>query len=111
MPSSPAPAMSMAASDRIDVSVVYALRDAQTLVRVSLPSDATVRSALEASGLLRKFPEIGPSPACAIYGESAELTRPLRNGDRVEILRPLLVDPKEGRRRAASVQTSNRTRR
>lgn len=101
---------SMAEADSIQVSVVYALRDAQTLVRVPIASGATVLEALEASGLLRKFPEIGNAPACAIYGEAAPLTRQLRDGDRVEILRPLLIDPKEGRRRAAS-QASNRTRR
>ena len=101
----------MAEVDCIDVTVVYALRDSQTLVRVNMASSATVLEALEASGLLRRFPEIGNAPACAIYGEAAQLTRQLRDGDRVEILRPLRIDPKEGRRRAASSQATHRTRR
>lgn len=100
----------MAASDQIEVTVVYALPDTQAMVRVEIARDATVLAALAASGLLDKFPEIGNTPACAIFGEAAELSRTLRDGDRVEILRPLLIDPKEGRRRAAS-RTPNRTRR
>lgn len=101
----------MAAVDQIEVTVVYALRDVQTVVRVVVASDATVLTALDASGLLQRFSEIGSAPACAIYGEAAQLCRKLRNGDRVEILRPLLIDPKEGRRRAASSQARSRTRR
>ena len=101
----------MDAPDQIEVMVVYALRDVQTLVRVVVPPEATVLTALDASGLLRRFPELGGTPACAVFGEAAELSRKLRNGDRVEILRPLLIDPKEGRRRAASAQTANRSRR
>lgn len=101
----------MAEADPIEVSIVYALRDVQTIVRVPLASGATVLEALNVSGLLRKFPPIGNAPACAIYGEVAPLTRQLKDGDRVEILRPLLIDPKEGRRRAASSQVTSRTRR
>jgi uncharacterized protein len=93
------------------VTVVNALRERQTLVRVVVPPEATVRTALDASGLLKKFPEMGSAPACAVFGEAVELSRKLRKGDRVEILRPLLIDPKEGRRRAASAQTTNRGRR
>ena len=103
--------MSMAAADQIEVTVVYAFPDVQTLVRVVVASDATVLTALNASGLLQRFSEIGSEPACAIYGEVAQLTRKLSNGDRVEILRPLLIDPKEGRRRAASAQRPSRSRR
>lgn len=103
--------MSMDVPDRIEVTVVYALREVQTLVRVVVSPEATVLTALEVSDLLRKFPEMGSTPVCAIFGEAVELSRKLRNGDRVEILRPLLIDPKEGRRRAASAQTTNRGRR
>jgi putative ubiquitin-RnfH superfamily antitoxin RatB of RatAB toxin-antitoxin module len=101
----------MAASDEIEVTVVYALPHCQALVRLVVPSEATAHTALVASGLLRKFPEIGDTPACAIFGQAVELTRKLRSGDRVEILRPLLIDPKEGRRRAASRTKPNRNRR
>jgi putative ubiquitin-RnfH superfamily antitoxin RatB of RatAB toxin-antitoxin module len=55
------------------------------------------------SGLARRCAEIATLPlACAIYGRVVALTHELRAGDRVEILRPLLVDPKEQRRQAAA---------
>jgi putative ubiquitin-RnfH superfamily antitoxin RatB of RatAB toxin-antitoxin module len=85
------------------VSVVYALPDRQVLRELELPDTATVADAVARSGLLEQFPEIGSRPlACAIYGRVVANSQVLRAGDRVEILRPLQVDPKESRRRAAA---------
>jgi uncharacterized protein len=85
------------------VSVVYALPDRQALVELELPEPATVADAVARSGLLQQFPEIGSRPlACAVYGRAVMESHVLRAGDRVEILRPLQVDPKESRRRAAA---------
>lgn len=85
------------------VCVVYALPDRQTLRELELPESATVAEAVARSGLLEQFPEIGGKPlACAIYGRAVADSQVLRAGDRVEILRPLQVDPKESRRRAAA---------
>ena len=85
------------------VSVVYALPDRQVLRELELPDSATVAEAVARSGLLQQFPEIGSAPlACAIYGRAVVDSQVLRAGDRVEILRPLQVDPKESRRRAAA---------
>lgn len=87
----------------MQVWVVYALPDRQALRELELPESATVAEAVARSGLLEQFPEIGSRPlACAIFGRAVADSQPLRAGDRVEILRPLQVDPKESRRRAAA---------
>jgi putative ubiquitin-RnfH superfamily antitoxin RatB of RatAB toxin-antitoxin module len=85
------------------VWVVYALPDRQALLELELPESATVADAVERTGLLRQFPEIRSRPlACAIFGRAVSQSQVLRPDDRVEILRPLQVDPKESRRRAAA---------
>ena len=85
------------------VRVVYARADQQCQVELPLGDGMTVGDAVESSGLLRRFPEIRERPlACAIYGQSASLHRKLRGGDRIEILRPLAIDPKEKRRQSAA---------
>jgi uncharacterized protein len=84
------------------VWVVYALPDRQAVQELDVPESATVAEAVARSGLLQKFPEIAERPlACAIYGRAVADSQGLRADDRVEILRPLQVDPKESRRRAA----------
>lgn len=85
------------------ICVVYALPGRQALRELELPDSATVADAVARSGLLEQFPEIGSRPlTCAIYGRAVADSQVLRAGDRVEILRPLQVDPKESRRRAAA---------
>ena len=84
------------------VWVVYALADRQSVQELELPESATVAEAVARSGLLHKFPEIAERPlACAIYGRPVVDSQVLRADDRVEILRPLQVDPKDRRRAAA----------
>ncbi len=70
---------------------------------MDLTDGATVAIALEASGLLREFPEIdfGAGYGLAIYGAQVGHAKTLKSGDRLEILRPLKVDPKEARRARA----------
>jgi putative ubiquitin-RnfH superfamily antitoxin RatB of RatAB toxin-antitoxin module len=92
----------MDASSRVAVSVVYATPDRQTVVSLNVPAKSTVADVVAASGLLARFPEIDRSPKCAIFGRPVALTGGVLPGDRVEILRPLAIDPKEGRRRAAA---------
>ena len=60
---------------------------------LNLPAGATVRDALAASGL--------DGHACGIFGKRVALDRKLADGDRVEIYRPLAMDPKEARRQRA----------
>jgi putative ubiquitin-RnfH superfamily antitoxin RatB of RatAB toxin-antitoxin module len=98
------------ASERlIAVSVVYALPDRQIVRTIQVPEGATVADALAASGMVERIPDLEHPPKCAIFSRLVAPTDVVRAGDRVEILRPLLVDPKEGRRRVAA-QSTGRTR-
>jgi uncharacterized protein len=91
------------ASEQVSITVVYALADRQEVVRLSVERGTTVAQAVERSDLARKFPEIVKVPLiCAIYGRVVESTQAVGEGDRIEILRPLLIDPKENRRQVAA---------
>lgn len=90
-------------SEVLNVEVVYALPNKQEIIAQKLPAGATVRQAIEASGLLLKYPEI--DLAKNKLGVFAKLTKPdavLRDQDRVEIYRPLIADPKEVRKQRAA---------
>jgi putative ubiquitin-RnfH superfamily antitoxin RatB of RatAB toxin-antitoxin module len=84
------------------VEVVYARPDRQRVVSVPLRAGMTAAEAVAESRLDREFPELaGQSLALGIFGRRVEEGRLLREGDRVEIYRPLRFDPREARRRAA----------
>jgi hypothetical protein len=69
------------------------------LVLIELPAGATVAAAIEASGLRERHAELkAASIACGIWGRVCRADRVLSEGDRVEIYRPLALDPKEARR-------------
>ena len=91
------------------IRVVYAAPDRQEIVDVAAEPELKVIDAVERSGLIARFPEIAARPlACAIFGQVVSLTRLVRPGDRIEILRPLTVDPKEARRQSAARARSKR---
>lgn len=82
------------------MEVVYALRDQQVMAVLEMEEGASVREAIESSGILRQFPEIGlVRGRVGIFGKAVDPDSQLRDGDRVEIYRPLEADPKEARRR------------
>ncbi|MCO7227402.1 RnfH family protein [Pleionea sp. CnH1-48] len=84
------------------VEVAYALPQKQKLITVDVAEGATAREAIELSGILPLFPEIDlASSKIGVFSRVVTLDHPLREGDRVEIYRPLLIDPKEVRRRKA----------
>ncbi len=92
-------------SDRLSVEVVFAAPDRQMLVTLQLPANATVRQAALQSGLQAYFPELNLAEApLGLFGKvvASPDTQPLEEGDRVEIYRPLLADPKEARKRRAA---------
>lgn len=87
-------------SAKLSVDVCYALPDAQTLIAVELPPGATLRQAIDASGILARHPEIDLAKLkVGIYGKLKPLDAVLVDHDRVEIYRPLIVDPKAARQR------------
>lgn len=90
----------------IAVEVVYALPDAQTLIELEVAPGTTARQAIEQSGILRRFPQIDPDVRkIGIFGKAARPDVVLKDGDRVEIYRPLIADPKDARRRRAKQKT------
>jgi putative ubiquitin-RnfH superfamily antitoxin RatB of RatAB toxin-antitoxin module len=85
------------------VEVVYALPDTVDAVTLSVPPGTTLRDALVASGLAQRHPEIRlDEQAFGIFGRRVPLETRLAPGDRIEVYRPLAVDPKEARRRRAA---------
>jgi len=84
------------------IEVAYALHDHQTVLEVDLPPGCTAGEAVTRSGILDRHPEIEwPGTPIGVFGDKVALDRPLEEGDRVEIYRPLKLDPKERRRRRA----------
>ena len=89
--------------DMIQVEVIYALPDKASTVTVQLDDNATLGLAIIRSGLLERFPEIDLARnEVGIFSKPGTADTPLKDGDRVEIYRPLRVDPKEARRRRAA---------
>lgn len=85
------------------VEVAYARPERQLILKVEVPGDATVETALRASGIQARFPEIDLDNArVGIFGKLSKRDALLRPGDRVEIYRPLIADPKEVRRQRAA---------
>lgn len=89
-------------SDNINIEVVYALANEQTLLKKAVPVGTTVQAAIEASGLLDKYPNLDlAAHKLGIFGKLTKADAVLRDKDRVEIYRPLIADPKEVRRKRA----------
>lgn len=99
----------MGSAETIGVEVAYARPDVQIVVALRVPAGATAWEAIKLSGLAERFPDVD---ACAhgigIYGESVSPSTQLTEGDRVEIYRPLAMDPKEARRLRAERSRARR---
>ena len=88
--------------ETLQVEVVFAMPDEQQLITVSLPQGATVADAIAASDIAAKFPDVDLAALPAgIWGRPADRQAVVKNGDRVEIYRRLLRDPREARRELA----------
>ena len=94
----------------ITVEVAYALPQRQKIVALQVPLGTTAMEAVMQSGIADLFPEIDPATAkMGIFGQALGTKglkkapeHELQEGDRVEIYRPLISDPKEARRRRAA---------
>ena len=85
------------------IEVAYAKPAQQTLLSLELPEGSTAEAAILASGILDRHPEIDlQQHKIGIFGKLCKLDQRLKAGDRVEIYRPLLIDPKEARRNRAA---------
>lgn len=84
------------------VEVAYALPDKAHRVHLELADGTTVGEALVAVATVAPFSELGlQQRRVAIFGRLASPADELQHGDRIDILRPLLMDPKEARRQRA----------
>ncbi len=93
----------------INIELGYARQDEQILMSLTLDEGITVEEAIRESGVLQRFTEIDlERNTVGIFGARCPLDRVLREGDRIEIYRPLCTDPKIARRRRAEKSTSNR---
>jgi hypothetical protein len=90
----------------MEVEVAYATPNKQVLIRVEAPAGCTVAEAIELSGIHTRFPGIEINPqALGIFSRKVSPDQVLRDGDRVEIYRPLIADPKEMRKQRARRET------
>lgn len=88
---------------KIRVEVAYAKLHEQALLELYVDAGATVEEAVQRSGILERFPEIDLSQnKLGIFGKATQLDARLDEGDRVEIYRPLIADPKEQRKKRAA---------
>lgn len=89
-------------TDTINVDVVYALPERQWRQSLTIKSGATAREAIEQSGLLKHVSEWNfDSGKLGVYSRLITLDYVLRDRDRIELYRPILIDPKEARRQRA----------
>ena len=89
----------------IAVEVAVAWPELQVIVPVSLPAGSTLADAIDISGLRERFPELEVDPErIGVFADRRAPDDRLRDGDRVEIYRPLKVDPKVARRLAAEAK-------
>ena len=92
----------------MEVEVAYAIPQRQIIIPFQVEAGVTALQAIEASGILKQFPEIDLNKnALGIFSKRATLDTVLREGDRVEIYRPLLVEPKQRRINQAMGSTSS----
>ena len=93
----------MADDATIEIEVAYAEPGCQVIVPLRVPAGTSAGEAVRLSGLMDRFPAIDPGrDSLGVFGVRVPPTAPLVEGDRVEIYRPLEMDPKEARRLRAA---------
>jgi putative ubiquitin-RnfH superfamily antitoxin RatB of RatAB toxin-antitoxin module len=87
----------------IAVEVAYATPKRQVILAVQVAAGSSVAEAIEKSGIRAEFPDMEIDPAAVgIFSRKVAMDHVLQEGDRVEIYRPLIADPKESRRKRAA---------
>lgn len=91
-------------ADKLNIEVVFALPNRQKLVELQLDVGATIAEAIEASGLDAEFEDVDFSSCeVGVWSKPQRRDHVLRDKDRVEVYRPLDMDPREARRQLALV--------
>ncbi len=84
----------------MQIGVAYAEPDQQVWIKLEIPQGSTLLEAVHRSGILNRFPQLDlKRQKVGIFGKLVKLDTPLREGDRVEIYRPITVDPAKVKRR------------
>jgi putative ubiquitin-RnfH superfamily antitoxin RatB of RatAB toxin-antitoxin module len=91
--------------EEIIVEVAYGMPGEQFIISIKVPTKFNVKQAIEKSGIQKKFSNIDLSKnKVGIFGKQTTLDHLLKDRDRIEIYRPLILDPKEMRRKRAAKQ-------
>lgn len=92
-----------AVGQAIEVEVAYARPERQLILKLEVPEGTTAIEAVRLSGIEEEFPEIEPEEnRLGVFGKLCKADRILNPGDRVEVYRPLLADPRAARRELAA---------
>ncbi len=86
----------------VKVEVAYANPDEQRIIQLEVEENTSLETVIDRSGILEIFPEIDlTKQKIGVFGKLRKLNELIKAGDRIEIYRPLLIDPKEARRAKA----------
>ena len=97
-------------SSWLRVTVAFCAPGVEDVSEVRLPPGSTVQDAIAAAQLRERRPELKDPVDAGIWGRRCSLEQPLTEGDRVEIYRPLVIDPMEGRRARAELRRRRRVK-
>lgn len=96
--------MNAARDTLLNIEVVYADPDTQILLGLNVPEGTNVGDALRASGIAERCPGVDfKSAELGVWGQRVNRSQVLRDGDRIEVYRPLAMDPREARRQRAQL--------
>ena len=98
-------------SSWLRVTVAYCAPGVEDISEVQVPPGAIVRDAIDAAQICLRRPELNDALDTGIWGRRCKLDQPLADGDRVELYRPLVIDPMEGRRARAELRRKRNVRR
>lgn len=88
--------------NKLRIEVVYARPDSQRIIALEVEAGTTIQAAIEQSDIMSVFPEIDLAhQAVGVFSKPRKLSDLVKNGDRIEIYRPLTIDPKDARRAKA----------
>ena len=91
-------------SSWLRVTVAYCAPGVEDISELQVPPGTTVRDAIEAAQICVRRPELKDAVDPGIWGRRCSLDRPLADGDRVELYRPLIIEPMAARRARADLR-------
>lgn len=91
------------------IEVAYALPNEQVIIPLDVEGTITIAEAIERSHILERYPEINLEVnKVGVFGKLVRLEDELREGDRVEIYRQLIADPKQARKKRAAKEKATK---